>query len=566
MDKVTVINGQYGYYYPYTNEKGRKCGLKILDDVYENYYSKGYLTDDHLAMLVEGKTITFEVPSKNGGRPTLVTAKILPYTNKAGRDCKIIDFSSSKPDDKQIIKAKAEQIVTSYWNETRFDYTKPQAVIDSLDLDQTWKTYAINYYLNHIRICSIKLYRPRARKDDSFYLYGKVENNKCEMISEEQYKSIQAQAKAEADAKYAEQQAKQEACNEVKNKMYTWLNSIIEQIWNGGDIAKNAELLVESVSVPNLKDRVAGMIGSTHITPLSKCFDSAKDAIASNIYTSNYSEPKTTERIKTRLFESIKVWVETNKIRNVRRSLFKEYQESGLDSLTDSIDIDTALSLGYFPQVQKILVKYKANAPKYIIYNMYQDIIDPVELKDKLLNLLKVYYDFYDMPEKDRKAIAKYIAKHKLSDYYDRISRVEEVLDVLLDNSRDPKLVKPLLEGIAGTPKANILKNKTYYFEKRGRLRNVLLYKPIELVESLRDCIKEFNSSSGVAILTNIELDADESFIFQFYTFAEAEGDEQGFDGRRMLNLTRIYNRSHPNAKIGFYFNNESEDSSEDDE
>ena len=190
---------------------------------------------------------------------------------------------------------------------------------------------------------------------------------------------------------------------------------------------------------------------------------------------------------------------------------------------------------------------------------MYQDIIDPVDLKDKLLNLLKVYYDFYDMPEKDRRAIAKYIAKHKLSDYYDRISKVEEVLDV-------PKLVKPLLEGIAGTPKANILKNKTYYFEKRGRLRNVLLYKPIELVESLRDCIKEFNSSSGVAILTNIELDADESFIFQFYTFAEAEGDEQGFDGRRMLNLTRIYNRNHPNAKIGFYFNNESEDSSEDDE
>ena len=60
-------------------KKGKKCGLKILDDVYENYYSKGYLTDDHLAMLVEGKTIIFEVPSKNGGRPTLVTAKLLHY-------------------------------------------------------------------------------------------------------------------------------------------------------------------------------------------------------------------------------------------------------------------------------------------------------------------------------------------------------------------------------------------------------------------------------------------------------------------------------------------------------
>ena len=160
------------------------------------------------------------------------------------------------------------------------------------------------------------------------------------------------------------------------------------------------------------------------------------------------------------------------------------------------------------------------------------------------------------MPEKDRKAIAKFIAKYKLSDYYERISKYDDVLEVLIDESKDPKLLKPILNSIAGTSRANCLKDKTYYFEKRGRLRrDVILYKPIELVEELRKHIKEFNVSSDVAILTNIELDSDASFIFQFYTFAKTDGDTSGFDGRRMLNLTRIYNRYHKD-KIGFTFDN----------
>lgn len=235
-------------------------------------------------------------------------------------------------------------------------------------------------------------------------------------------------------------------------------------------------------------------------------------------------------------------------------------------SLTDSVDINTALSLGYFTQVQKILVKYKTKAPEYIITKMYPDEIDLKSLEEKLLNLLKVYYDFYDFPEKDRKAIAKFIAVNKMSEYYESISKFEDVVEVLIDNSRDPKLTKPILESIAGTSKANVLKNKTYYFEKRGRLRNnILVNRPIELLDGLRDCIKLFNTSSGVAILTNIELDSDESFIFQFYTFANNEGDESGFDGRRMLNLTRIYNRSH-SPKIGFVFGNDEDTDDESDE
>ena len=243
--------------------------------------------------------------------------------------------------------------------------------------------------------------------------------------------------------------------------------------------------------------------------------------------------------------------------------------DEGLPSVVADVDVDLALDLGIFREVQKILKKYGDSSVKYICMNMYPEIVDKIDLETRLLNLLKVYYDFYDIPEKDRKSIAKFIAKHKLSDYYERISRYDDVLETLIDESKDPKLLKPILNDIAGTSRASCLKDKTYYFEKRGRLRrDVILYKPIELVEELRKYIKEFNVSSDVAILTNIELDADASFVFCFYTFAKTDGDTSGFDGRRMLNLTKIYNRNHKKEeKIGFIFNNEDDDADiEDDE
>ena len=117
-------------------------------------------------------------------------------------------------------------------------------------------------------------------------------------------------------------------------------------------------------------------------------------------------------------------------------------------------------------------------------------------------------------------------------------------------------ILKPLLTSIAGTSRANYLKDKTFYFERRARLKDdIILFKPIELLEDLRDCIKAFNVSSNVAILTNIELDADETFIFQFYTFSD-ESDGSDFDGRRIQYMTKIYNMHHPTQKIGFVFDN----------
>ena len=570
-----VLHGPYGWYYQYVDENGKKRNLSIFDDVYANYMSKGYFTEAHLEAIVQGKTVTFSVPKKSGSGEITVTAKLIPYTRKDGKETKIIDFQTDQANDEAIIRAKGEEIVKSYWDGTRFSYSKPLSFIEKLDLSQQWKTWSQDQIIGGQRFCFVKCYRPKVRQDEGITFYGMVENGNLIPISEEKYKAAMKEAEEKAAKEHEEYLKNYDAMMAVRNDALKWLNEIIDKIWPGGarpsqaQLIANAEPVVASVTVPNMEDRIVGMMNSTTMykTNLASYFDGAKTEIKNKITTSNYTDTSVVEDIKTRLLNNIKTYIEYSKVKQFRENMYQTYLTSGLDAMTNSIDIDTALSLGYFPTVQKALVKYKSDAPKYIIYNMYKEIIDLKVLEEHLLNMLKIYYDFYDMPEKDRKAIAKYVAKNKLSDYYEKVRDWDEVLEILIDNSRDPKLTKPLLEGIAGTSKANVLKDKTYYFEKRGRLRgNIILYKPVELVEELRKHIKEFNVSSGVAILTNIELDADESFIFQFYTFADGEGDEKGFDGRRMLNLTRIYNRGKDkDHKIGFYFDNDSEEDDSDD-
>lgn len=564
----TVIHGPYGWYYPYTDEKGKTKGLKIFDEYYEKYYEPGHLTDKHLEAMLNGATVTINMPNKNGNGTYPVHAKVINYTTKRGYPCKIIQFDYDLLDDRKTILANSEKIVTSYWNPSsnRFDYKRPQAELDKLDLEHEWRTWSEKEFVYNQLYGKVKVYRTRSRSNDEVMLYCRIVNDVAEMITEEQYETYKAKAIEKAKAEHEEYLRTYDDVKAVQDKAIDWLNSVIDQIWPGGvsvgkaQIIENIDKIVDNVSVANIEDLVEGLVSSSSMTryKLSDYFDKARHDIHHNINQSNYQDPtEAIQKIKDQLYSRLKVYSEYSKIIMLRDDMYNEYKSSGLDVMTSEIDIDTALNLGYFNQVKKILVKYKQTAPKYIIYNMYKDVIDHKELKDKLLNLLKVYYDFYDMPEKDRKAIAKYVATHNLSEYYERVSSFDEVLETLIDNSRDPKLTKPLLESIAGTPRANVLKDKTYYFEKRGRLRNnILVYKPIDLLDNLRVLIKEFNVSSGVAILTNIELDNDESFIFQFYTFADTDGDEKGFDGRRMLNLTKIYNRNHPNEKIGFYFDN----------
>ena len=558
---ANVLHGKWGYYYPYVDEGGKSKGLKILDWVYNKYYEPGYLNDELIEEMLSGKIIAFDVLDKG-----TITAKIVPYVNKKGMNTQIIQFTNpdeGKLPDNKLILANAEKIAISYWNNSssRFDYSKPQIELDALDLSKRWRSYATSHWLsNQYSYGEIKIYKPKARKDDAIILYCIVDKTRSECIhcSEEELKALKSRLEKEEEEKNAKRDA-------LRKSGLNWLNSIMDTIWSGSRIdmssfIKNVEPIIASVEVSNIDELVQGLLTSKSIPTLDSYFNTANSRFS---YLSYGDTSEKVEEIKTTLLKQLKIRYEYEKIKAIRRELLARVEDEGLSSVVSDVDIDLALDLGIFKEVQKVLKKYGDKSVKYICMQMYPEIIDKITLETKLLNLLKVYYDFYDMPEKDRKSIAKFIAKHKLSDYYERISRYDDVLETLIDNSRDSRLLKPILNDIAGTSRANCLKDKTYYFEKRGRLRKeIILYKPIELVDELRKHIKEFNISSDVAILTNIELDSDASFIFQFYTFAESEGDNSGFDGRRMLNLTRIYNRHHKEEeKIGFIFNNEDEDS-----
>ena len=92
---MNVLRNKYGYlYYPYKDDSGKQQGLPMLDWVYEQYYSKGYLTDVHLDEMLKGKTITFNVPNASKSGTRTITARVVPYTNKKGRITKIIEFPS----------------------------------------------------------------------------------------------------------------------------------------------------------------------------------------------------------------------------------------------------------------------------------------------------------------------------------------------------------------------------------------------------------------------------------------------------------------------------------------
>jgi len=566
---ANVLHGQWGYYYPYTDESGKSKGLKIFDWIYDKYYEPGYLTDDLIDAMLAGKTVTFDVPSKG-----TITAKIVPYTNKRGIPTRIIQFDEPDEGDKlpddQIILANSEKITTSYWDNAaqRFNYSKPQIEIDALGLTKRWKTYARDYWLSEqYSYGDIKVYKTKARKDDHIQLWCIVDKskNECKESSEEEIKALKDRLEKELEERTTKR-------NAIRKIGTDWLNSVQEIIWPGGSsidmsaFIKNVEPLISDIDISDVNELIKGLLTSKSIPSLNTYFTDASHEIHRLTHESTIED---VEKIKDKLLKQLKIRYEYEKVKEIRRSLLSRIDDEGLPSVVADVDVDLALDLGIFREVQKILKKYGDSSVKYICMNMYPEIIDKVDLETRLLNLLKVYYDFYDMPEKDRKSIAKFIAKHKLSDYYERISRYDDVLETLIDESKDPKLLKPILNDIAGTSRASCLKDKTYYFEKRGRLRrDVILYKPIELVEELRKYIKEFNVSSDVAILTNIELDADASFVFCFYTFAKTDGDTSGFDGRRMLNLTKIYNRNHKKEeKIGFIFNNEDDDADiEDDE
>lgn len=571
MAEGKVLNGKWGYYFPYTDADGNEKGLKILDNVYRDYYSPGYLTDEHIEDMLAGKSITFTIPG--GSRDRIISAKIIPYTTKAGRPTQIIKFEEpDKVDDRAILMANAERIATSYWTGIRFDYRKPQEVVDSIEgLTYSWATFATSGNYAGKRYGTIKLYKNKVRKyKQEFFLYCEVdpETSECTLIDENKYnaavakdREIRDEQRRIEEEKWAARIALEAKVQAVRDSLLKWVEDIEDKIWvdSGKVTSKDFVIRVEPIvaDIDVSKDLIFSSYINNYVSA-THYFLEFKDRLRYTVTSENYNNESEIANLKRTFLKKIKVLYYCMKLRSVREEIYKEYETNGLESLVENIDVNTALDIGTFRSAQKIILKHKADAPKHIIYDLFKDVVDEVALKEKILNFLKVYYEFYNFPEKDRKAVAKFIAVHKISEYYDEIQQYDDVMETLIQNSRDPKLLKPMLTSIAGTSRADCIKDTTFYFEKRARLVDkILLYKPIELLDRLRGLLKDFNSTSNVAILTNIELDADESFIFQFYTFADSANDDSGFDGRRMSQLTKLYNScyaSDDTNKIHFAF------------
>ena len=219
---ANVLNGQWGYYYPYVDETGKKRGLKILNWVYSKYYEPGYLTDELIEEMLADKIVTFDVPGIG-----TITARIIPYTNKKGMNTRIIQFNEpedGKSEDHKLILANAEKIATSYWDSSSgwFNYRRPQEVINKLDLSTEWKTFAKEVgTVGNNRYGNIKVYKSRSRKGDNIELYCEVDTikNSCEMITEEKYKTLMAQ-KEEKEA------AAREIRKKYRDELKVWLSAI----------------------------------------------------------------------------------------------------------------------------------------------------------------------------------------------------------------------------------------------------------------------------------------------------------------------------------------------------
>ena len=575
-----------GYYYPYKDENGKERGLPMPEWVYNEYYEPGYLTDDMLDAMLADKTVEFTATVK-GGLSQTIKAHLQPYVNKRGQNTKIIVFDSEDQiTDNKIIEANAEKIVLSYYeagSRYGFNYQKPQTVVSGLGLSHVWKTWSNRtiYYVSDIennvitQCYTIDVYQARNSKN-KFTFYGKVVNGVASMIDEAQYKAeekaaddyLVAKKKIEAD-KAAARKKLEEETSAARAEYVAWESELTHRLSGLNTAAFIASVEPEVAGIPVDEADIVKIINSSYLQYFDRFVFRSHSYSGDPIYwsyiTTEHHAEEDIKKCKAEVLKRLAAYTAWLKLKHIRADLWNKVKTEGLDKATDGVDIDTALDIGNFKEVKKVLLKHKADSPRYICLFMYPEILDGKALEEKLLNMLKIYHDFYDFPEKDRKAIAKFIAKNNLKDYYEKISQYDDVLEELIDNSRDPKLTKPLLESIAGTSKANVLKDKTYYFEKTGHIKeSIIVNKPKELLERFLKLIPVYNADSGVAVITNIVLEADwKSFTFQFYTFADGEGDESGFDGRRFGNFTRIYNRLHPDEKIGFYFDNDSSSSDE---
>ena len=591
-------DGPFGWYYPHKDSEMDTKSISVKN-YYREFIEPGLLTPEMMEDMLGGKQCVIQT-TKNGAAVEAVfhiEKYTWPDNGRRGKKL-LVEYrqpGTTQPvqdNDIAVIKSHAQDMINYFVDHNCLsDFYSLQRYITELADDKheitakRWRVYHNFKESFRLSVGTLDVSIYDNRKNE-LHIYGKIvlntsstnESNKQyisgTVITEDEYKKLcddRTKEKADHQAKLVVMRM------ELKNYIYNLRDTLYD---NGKPNYTEIEAYIQGATeMPSvLKYKVEDM--------LRKCNKSIYNILTGlaekdmpELFTHRYSygtyyfngysydedDPEVKNKIKNDIKRIVAVAYRRIKCDKVRSDLYDEIKAKGLTEVVEPISIDLSCDLGKFKEAKKIILKEKNKNNKdvelSIVYSAYKDIEDADELKTKLLNLLKVYDDFWNFPEKEKKAIAKFIAVHKLKDYYDKIEQWPDVLETVMDFSLDTGLKKRLLSGIAGTSRALSLKDKTYYFERRAWLNNtILLYKPIELLERLRKLIPVYNAGSNAAILTNIELDKDESFIFQFYTYANKQDGKGEFDGRRLQYVTKIYNERYPNETIGFRYDNGMED------
>ena len=572
MSLGKIKTGEYGKYYSYFHN-GKYQNLSLRDQGIN-------LTPDELDHLIINGTLTFKDAKGN-----TVLAEFVSYFNKKfNKQSQYIKYTSNATSsvsaqdlakDKAIIEQNKDKIIDifsknkEYWNEK---WTE-DLLNNKLTLSQT---YFCNSYIKPFnKILKVIIYYGKSKKDTSnvlvtLYLQPTGARISVNYYSTDEYREISEVEYMQALAKYEEEEkAKAEKLEKLeteyttyKDQVTAWFKKLHQDIINNAPNKTTEEYLkaVEPIiqNIPVTPDPC-----SWRPSNLWDIVSLDKVKLAFGFGVSQYAEPSYYEDKAKVLIKSIlkdlRRWYDYYRIRNVRDTIYKEVKSNGIEAVVDQVNIDNALDLDVFLKFRKAVKKGIKDAEEFICYNMFIDILEPDELKKHILNMLKTYHAFCNFPAKERAAMAKFIANNKLEDYYDEIAKYDEVLEVLIDESKDTKFKKKLLVGASGGARdLSFLQKKTLYFERIATIKNasLIVYKPLELLDQLRSLLPVYNANSDVNVLTNIILEDDGGYVykFQFYTFSDTQ-DGSDMDGRRLQYLARLYNSNKDDAhKIYFSY------------
>lgn len=555
MASGTIKDGYYGKYYQYTKD-GVATNLSLKKQGL-------FMTVEQLDELVEKGKVTFEANGK------IVLAKLTEYYNsyQHKKMNKITyketgdDATPPDPKDKEFLTskeniAKIEQIFSDnndYWSKVRTnEYLK------TLKLSKVYQveTSATEVWGNGSYITQAVFFYNGSKSNTVCTLYLKsnvVYFGKHVYISAAQYEKELEDFK-EYQRVQKEQQEKREAdYRDCMTKATDWLYDIAEKIWSDSDSLNKSEMvkalgpIVEEV---NPTDTLDTTLTGMRLHAFKEIFKNIDAHVLNNInqFSNNFDEELI--KFKNNVLRILRFNYDYYRIYNIRNGILTDVNQNGIEAVTDGIPVEQALDLGRFRTIKQVLVKGVHSAPEFICLKMYLDIMDEDKLKESILFMLKTYHAFFDFPDKDIKAIAKFVANNNLDEYYDKVAEHDEAIEVLLKEG-NPSLRKKIMSGIAGTPRMESLNlDKTFFTERTLRVRDgIIVNDPLGLLDDLRKLIPAYNVGSDVAILTNIILSGDGTeFTYQFYTFSE-NSDGGDFDGRRVQYMTRLYNQGKPDGK-----------------